>query len=243
MSLLTKIRILFSEDRQFRQFMLLCLFTLFNFCLVGVRLYYVNFDLASIQSSEDLFMLRGTTTFLFLIWNLFLAWIPYWLSLAVAPLYERSKSLLLTGGLLFIWLLFLPNAPYILTDLLHLRMRAPIPFWYDLMLLISFAWTGLLLGIISLYEVHCFIAKQWSGLAGWMVITTAIILSGLGVYIGRFLRWNSWDLITQPFDLLKDLFQILIEPEAFYGSGSIVVFAAFFLLSYLTFFSFSNNKY
>jgi uncharacterized membrane protein len=91
--------------------------------------------------------------------------------------------------------------------------------------------------------VHRFIAKHWSGLAGWMVIITSIILSGVGVYIGRFLRWNSWDIITQPFDLLKDLFQILIEPGAFYGSGSIVIFAAFFLLSYLTFFSFSNDKY
>lgn len=243
MSLLTKIRILFSEDRQFRQFMLLCLFTLFNFCLVGVRLYYVDFDLASIQSSQDLFMLRGTTTFLFLIWNLFLAWIPYWLSLAVAPFYERSQSLLLTGGLLFIWLLFLPNAPYILTDLLHLRMRAPIPFWYDLMLLFSFAWTGLLLGIISLYEIHLFIAKQWSRWAGWLVVTISIFLSGLGVYIGRFLRWNSWDIIAQPFELIYDLWSILIEPQSFNGSGSIVLFAAFFLLSYLTFFSFSENKY
>ncbi len=243
MSLLTKIRILFSEDRQFRQFMLLCLFTLFNFCLVGVRLYYLDFNLASIQSSEDLFLLRGTTTFLFLIWNLFLAWIPYWLSLSVAPLYERSQSRLLTGGLLFVWLLFLPNAPYILTDLLHLRMRAPIPFWYDLMLLISFAWTGLLLGIISLYEVHRFIAEQWSKLAGWFFVIICVVLSGLGVYIGRFLRWNSWDIVTQPFELMHDLLNILIEPQSFNGSGSIIIFAAFFLLSYLTFFSFSENKY
>jgi len=223
--------------------MLLSLFTLFNFCLVGVRLYYVDFDLASIQSSEDLFLLRGTTTFLFLIWNLILAWIPYWISLAVAPLYERSRSLLLTSGLLLIWLLFLPNAPYILTDLLHLRMRAPIPFWYDLMLLISFAWTGLLLGIISLYEVHRFIAKQWSRLAGWMIVIICIILSGLGVYIGRFLRWNSWDIVTQPFELIHDLLNILMAPQSFNGSGSIIVFAAFFLLSYLTFFSFLENKH
>ncbi len=242
MSLLSKIRILFSEDRQFRQFMLLSLFTLFNLCLIGVRLYYMDFNLAAIQSSKDLFVLRGTTTFLFLIWNLFLAWIPYWLSLAIGPLYERNRSLLLTGGLLFVWLLFLPNAPYILTDLVHLRLRTPIPFWYDLMLLISFAWTGLLLGIISLYEVHRFIAKTWSKLAGWMIITICIILSGIGVYIGRFLRWNSWDIITQPFDLIRDLFQIIIEPQSFHASGSIVIFAAFFLLSYLTFFSFSQDK-
>ena len=242
MSLLTKIRILFSEDRQFRSFMLLCIFTLFNFCLIGVRLHYLDFDLASIQSSEDLFSLRGTTTFLFLIWNLLLAWIPYWVSLAVAPSYERSKSPLLTGGLLFVWLLFLPNAPYLLTDLIHLRMRAPIPFWYDLMLLISFAWTGLLLGIISLYEVHRFIAWQWSKMAGWMIVIICVILSGLGVYIGRFLRWNSWDILTHPLELMEDLYYILVTPQTFAGSGSIVLFAAFFLLSYLTFFSFSEKK-
>jgi len=122
-------------------------------------------------------------------------------------------------------------------------MRAPIPFWYDLMLLFSFAWTGLLLGIISLYEIHLFIAKQWSRWAGWLVVTISIFLSGLGVYIGRFLRWNSWDIIAQPFELIYDLWSILIEPQSFNGSGSIVLFAAFFLLSYLTFFSFSENKY
>ena len=243
MHLLSKIRILFSEDRQFRQFMLLCLFTLFNFCLIGVRLYHIDFDLASIQSSKDLFVLRGSTTFLFLVWNLFLAWIPYWISLSVSPLYERSRSLFLTGCLLFLWLLFLPNAPYLLTDLIHLRMRAPIPFWYDFMLLISFAWTGLLIGIISLYEIHRFIAKQWSGLAGWMVVIICIILTGIGVYIGRFLRWNSWDIVTHPMELIKDLFKILIEPQSFNGSGSILLFATFFLLSYITFFSFSEKKY
>jgi len=122
-------------------------------------------------------------------------------------------------------------------------MRAPIPFWYDMMLLISFAWTGLLLGIISLYEIHRFIAKNWYGLAGWMVVIICVILTGIGIYIGRFLRWNSWDILTHPMELLMDLIKILIQPQSFNGSGSIVLFAAFFLLSYLTFFSFTEKKY
>jgi len=232
---------LFGGDRQFRQFMVLSLFTLFNFSLIAVRLHYLNFDFTTIQSSEDLILLRGTATFLFLLWNLFLAWIPYWISLAVAPFYERTKSLTFIGSILFVWLLFLPNAPYILTDLLHLRDRAPIPYWYDLMLLISFAWTGLLLGLTSLYEVHLFLTKQFSKTIGWVGIFTAITLSGLGVYIGRFLRWNSWDILTQPIQLFTDLIEILLHPYSFYGSGSIIVFAAFFFLSYLTFFNFSKR--
>jgi len=232
---------LFGGDRQFRQFMVLSLFTLFNFSLIAVRLHYLNFDFTTIQSSEDLILLRGTATFLFLLWNLFLAWIPYWISLAVAPFYERTKSLTFISIILFVWLLFLPNAPYILTDLLHLRDRAPIPYWYDLMLLISFAWTGLLLGLTSLYEVHLFLTKRFSKTIGWIGIFTAITLSGLGVYIGRFLRWNSWDILTQPIQLFTDLIEILLHPYSFYGSGSIIVFAAFFFLSYLTFFNFSKR--
>lgn len=241
MHLLLKIKLLFGGDRQFRQFMVLSLFTVFNFSLIAVRLHYLDIDLGTIHLSKDITLLRGTATFLFLLWNLFLAWIPYWIALTIAPVYDRTKSILLIGGLLFAWLLFLPNAPYILTDLLHLRNRAPIPYWFDMMLLISFAWTGLLLGLTALYEVHLFLAKQFSRTIGWTGIFIAITLSGLGVYIGRFLRWNSWDILTQPVHLFSDLIEILLHPYSFYGSGSIVVFAAFFFLSYLTFFNFSKR--
>jgi len=76
-----------------------------------------------------------------------------------------------------------------------------------------------------------------------MVVIICVILTGIGIYIGRFLRWNSWDILTHPMELLMDLIKILIQPQSFNGSGSIVLFAAFFLLSYLTFFSFTEKKY
>jgi uncharacterized membrane protein len=78
-----------------------------------------------------------------LVWNLFLAWLP----LAFAFLAGRDSNsrlrLFLCAGL---WLLFLPNSPYLVTDLVHLRPRPPVPLWFDILLVQSFVLTGLLLG-------------------------------------------------------------------------------------------------
>ena len=241
--MLSKVKQLFRDEQQFRFFGLLCLTTLFNFALIGQLLHYLQFDFTEIQSTQDLIKLRGTTTFFFLIWNLFLAWIPYWISLTLDSFYKWSESKTLIGILLFAWLLFFPNAPYIITDLLHLRNRAPIPHWYDLMLFLSFAWTGLILGLISLYEVHRFLNQHVSKFVSWCCIVFAIGLSGLGVYIGRVLRWNSWDILTTPMDLFHDLFYIIINPSAFPESDMIWVIGAFMFLAYLTFINFTPSDF
>jgi len=91
--------------------------------------------------------LKSTHTFIFLIWNLFLAWIPYWISILFAQGITKGRPWIISLLLLSTWLLFLPNAPYIITDLLHLRWRHPIPHWFDLMVIFIFAYTGLKLGI------------------------------------------------------------------------------------------------
>ena len=222
---------LFRDKRQFQLFLLLSLSTIYCFALVGMRLHHLKFDFSQIQSTHDLAKLRGTTTFLFLIWNLFLAWIPYFIALALESAFQWSKSKWLALLMLISWLLFFPNAPYILTDLLHLKSRHPVPFWYDLMLFISFAWTGLLLGLLSLYEVQLFSKRRLDSTVSWILITSAIFLCSFGIYLGRCLRWNSWNILTNPLSLCQDILLSLTDSMAIKIT---LVFSGFLMIVYLT---------
>ncbi|RME49591.1 MAG: DUF1361 domain-containing protein [Caldilineae bacterium] len=172
----------------------------------------------------------------FLLWNLILAWLPYFFGLWAAHLHQRYPrrwwAILLPGGL---WLVFFPNAPYILTDFLHLASRAPIPLWYDTGLLASFAWTGLFLGIYSLRAMQTLVADYLGRAASWLFVLTVVGLSGLGIYLGRFLRWNSWDLLFHPRQIFADVALRLTDPLAHPGAvGVTVLFSAFLLVCYLT---------
>ena len=153
----------------------------------------------------------GSPAYLFLLWNLFLAWLPL-LAALPAPVLRRFPPLLVGAGA--IWLLFLPNAPYLLTDLMHLGRWGAVPFWYDLLLLLVFALTGLLLGFVSLDIMHTQVSEILGRVAGWFFAITALTLSSLGVYIGRFLRWNSWDALLQPSGVVADLLALLRQPWA-----------------------------
>ncbi len=235
MSMKTIIKSLFRDERQFRIYLVMCLSTIFGFALISVRLYYSNFDYDQIKTSNDYTAIRGSYSFLFLVWNLFLAWIPYWISLSIEKVSRLTGSRLIIGGILISWLLFFPNAPYIVTDLLHLKSRSPIPKWYDLMVLVSFAWTGLMLGFLSLYEIQLFLRKRISAVLSWSLTISAIILCAFGIYLGRFLRWNSWDAITNPTSLLQDITTSLSSPMAYSNTFNItIVFSGFLFLAYLT---------
>lgn len=238
----TSINSLFRDKQQRNVFFLLFLSSLFGMALIGVRMHALDFDFHLLQTTKDIAMLRGTSTFFFLIWNLFLAWIPYALAMILERIWPIPFGKFLSAFVLFNWLLFLPNAPYLLTDLLHLKNRAPIPFWYDIMLFLSFAWTGLMLGLVALYEVQLFFRKYFSNRLSWIVVIAAILLNGPGIYIGRFLRWNSWDLITHPIALLNDLLHLLFAPSDFYGSSSMLVIVVFLLLAYLLFVSLADGR-
>ncbi len=175
-------------------------------------------------------------TYVFLVWNLFLAWIPYLASLWTSYLYQRqprSWGYLLLPSL--VWLIFFPNAPYIITDFLHLQPRSPIPLWYDIGLISIFAWTGLFLAVFSLRTMQRLV-KVWAGsMASWLFVFMVIGLSGLGIYLGRFLNWNSWDLFFHPYHVLTDVAIRLIYPLNHPQTvGVTFLFAAFLLVCYLT---------
>ena len=97
-----------------------------------------------------------------------------------------------------LWLLFLPNAPYIVTDFVHLSAGSHAPLWFDGVELSAFAWTGMLLGFVSLYLIHAVIRHRFGAIAGWGACFACSHSSSVGVYLGRVKRWNSWDVLTQP---------------------------------------------
>jgi uncharacterized membrane protein len=220
----------FSSEKEFRIFKLLCLSTLLNFALISYRLYHTGFDFGQINEFYDLAVTRSTT-FLFLVWNLFLAWVPYVLSLLLPKLPTRWLAV----PLLAVWLVFLPNAPYLVTDLLHVHYRNGVPLWYDVMMIFSFAWTGLLLGFISLLDVQTYLEKNIGKRAATGVIWTVIGLCAFGVYMGRYQRWNSWDLLLDPYQLFWDVAAVLVHPMANLGSlGLAFVMAGVLGLGFLT---------
>jgi len=162
----------------------------------------------------------GSKTLLFLGWNLFLAFVPYALTL----LFPFLRYRLVGGVILATWLLFLPNAPYLITDLIHLRPRAPVPLLADVLVFFFFAWTGLLLGLISMLNVRRYLSQWYTNrqLHGWMALF--VLLSSFGLFLGRVERWNSWEAFTHPILLLQQSLVLLSNPTVM-------------LISFLVFFS------
>jgi uncharacterized membrane protein len=176
-------------------------------------------------------------TYRFLVWNLFLAWIPYVSALGVAWLHQtRPRQWWLLVLPSAIWLLFFPNAPYIITDFLHLQTRWAVPTWYDTILIAAFSWSGLFLGIFSLRAMQSLVRAFLGPIVSWLFVFGALVASSLGIYIGRFLRWNSWDLLLHPQNVWDDVVFRLANPLVYRQTfGVTLLFAAFLLVCYLTF--------
>jgi uncharacterized membrane protein len=172
----------------------------------------------------------GNSKFVFLVWNLFLAAIP----LGFAVLLSKVERWRLAAPLISGWLLFFPNAPYVLTDLLHLRPRSGIPVWYDLLMLLSFALVSLWLGFQSLQLVQVWIARKSSALMAWSFVAVSLFLSGFGIYLGRFLRWNSWDIVSNPVSLMGDIWERFADPLAHGQTWGVTLgFGGLLLVAYL----------
>jgi len=154
----------------------------------------------------------GEPAFTFLTWNLFLAWVPFVLSLCVAAVHARGGPRPLLWAFGAGWLLFLPNAPYILTDFIHLGRIGGAPLWFDAALIGAFAAAGLALGLASLLVVHHVVEARSGRVVGWAVAVSSLVLSAIGVYLGRFPRFNSWDVLTDPHGLLAVVLLRLADP-------------------------------
>ncbi len=177
-----------SDEKQ-----VLFISSMFSMALVGFRFVYTGYPL-----------------FIFLAWNLFLAFIPFMISGWLLKQEQRSR--LLMAAAFTAWLLFIPNAFYIITDLFHLPLNESVPLWYDLALLLSFAWSGILFGVISVRQMEKTLEQFYGRSLGMFFILPVMFMNGLGVYIGRYLRFNSWDVIANPLQLAKDIIYLFIHP-------------------------------
>ena len=139
---------------------LMVLLSSFDLLLLAGRMHSQGMDWSRLFDIGYLLSNKGQVTFLFLAWNLFLAWVPVLLSTWMVHLQASRWKHLYFFGIFIVWIFFWPNAPYLLTDLLHLRQRFGVPIWYDLFLLLSFAWTGLMLGLISLMQVQLVVNQK-----------------------------------------------------------------------------------
>jgi uncharacterized membrane protein len=151
--------------------------------------------------------LTGRAALLFLGWNLALAWVPLVMSVIIAARHApgRTPSRLGTFVLGGVWLAFFPNAPYLVTDLIHLRAHGVVLHLYDAMMVFAFAMTGLCIAFLSLWLIHRLVERRFGSPVGWAFVAAIAGLSGFGVFLGRFPRWNTWDIVTRPGELFATL--------------------------------------
>jgi uncharacterized membrane protein len=170
----------------------------------------------------------------YLVWNLGLAWLPFLFALAFYDGYRRGLGTGYLAPLGLLWLLFFPNAPYILTDFVHLRDWGVTRFWVDAMVIAGFAGTGLLLGLGSLVLVHTVVSAARGPIAGWGTSVVALGLASVGIYLGRFHELNSWDAIVDPGSVLAPFVaQLRDGPLHPHFLGVTVAFTSFLVVAYL----------
>ena len=170
-----------------------------------------------------------TRWFFFFIWNLFLAILPFLGGDLAAWLAERKRKAAAVACIL-LSVLFLPNSPYIITDLFHLRTRAEMPLWYDTLALFSIALSGLLFYYAALFQIHKAIATLWSRRWAEASVWAISFLSGYGIYLGRYLRFNSWDVVSNPDGLFNHITNTITNPLVHTRMVGVTVFYGVFLL-------------
>ncbi|MGN6419140.1 MAG: DUF1361 domain-containing protein [Pseudobacter sp.] len=193
----------------------------------------------SVLFSVALIMARmvytGTLTYVFLIWNIFLGALPYFITRTISknPALTASRFRFILVFLL--WLFWMPNSFYIITDLFHLGSTPNMPRWYDLALILSCAWNGLLLGVLSVRQMEKILQERAPKISGWWFIVPVMFLNAWGVYIGRFLRFNTWDIVSNPFVLMADILDMLVHPvENRYAWGMVLCYSVMMGIMYLT---------
>jgi uncharacterized membrane protein len=178
--------------------------------------------------------LNSSFFYLFLVWNIFLATIPYALTLYLKT--KQNLSPLKLGFWFLVWLAFLPNAPYIVTDLIHIRSGNGPFLWLDILVILSFALSGLLLFYYSITEMQQLIISRFKRIPIKTATLVILFLCGFGVYLGRFLRYNSWEIISQPQLLILDIIAILISPYQHFEAWLFTLgFGSFLVVGYWMF--------
>jgi len=185
--------------------------------------------------------MAGSMDYAFLVWNLFLAWIPFGIAyiIYITSIGRRWLYFIVPVSAL-LWLIFFPNAPYILTDLQQLsKAGGDVPDWYDVILLIWFVFTGLFLGMVSLFLMQEIVRREFGRWFGWGFVLAVAGLTSIGVYMGRFLRWNSWDILRNFSGMAQFTLYYILHPT----DRSLIfasLFTSFFLFVYLILYAFGH---
>jgi uncharacterized membrane protein len=197
--------------------------------------------------------ISGKIWYLYLVWNLALACVPYLIAVAgslfmpaAAP--ARTKAWR-AAPFAVAWLVFYPNSPYILTDFIHVINRTYLRsgkgigddtwLWYDLIMNAAFAFMGHFIGLVSMWFVQGFLRRAWGPVAARVLVLLAILVSGFGIYLGRFLRLNSWDLLLSPQRVLPRMSEAAGDPKAILFSAA---FALFIFLTYASLIMFKRLR-
>ena len=172
---------------------------------------------------------NSSLEFDYLVWNLFLAWLPLLFAVRlVAVLQRKVWSSWEALSMSLLWLLFLPNSFYMISDFIHLQDVRRVDILYDTVMFTSFIYTGVTLGFSSLYLIHLQFKRRFSRevAAGWVAFV--LLVCSAAVYVGRDLRWNSWDILTNPGGLLFDISDRFIHPASY--PQMLVTIVSFFVL-------------
>jgi uncharacterized membrane protein len=191
------------------------------------------------------FAISGKMAYMYLIWNLALAIAPYVIAAAGVHLLARAgegrRKALIAIPVAALWLVFYPNAPYIFTDFIHVINRtylraAPSEWlglkallWYDLLMNAAFAFIGHFIGLVSMWLIHEGFAEAWGKRPARVLVGAAILLSGFGIYLGRFSRLNSWDVLLDPKRVFDEVAEATVDPKAILFSAA---FSLFILCTY-----------
>lgn len=171
-----------------------------------------------------------TSFYIFLVWNLFLACIPYFITLLLSI--QKTNHFVFWIGFMA-WLVFLPNSPYILTDLQHIKLSTLQSVWFDVLLILSFAINGMIIGFASLRMIQTLLLERFSIKTTNIITYTILLLCGFGIYLGRVLRWNSWDIIQNPIGIISDIAKRVLFPTQYINTWAFTLgFGIFLIITY-----------
>ena len=186
----------------------------------------------------------GTTDYWFMLWNLVLAWVPVGVSVLLIQ-YLRTHSWREPGSVLqtLLWLFFLPNSFYMISDLIHLHATGDITILFDVVMLTSFIWNGLVAGFLSIFLLHKTFQKFRPAGQSHLAVVALFVAISFAIYMGRTLRWNSWDVLVNPGGILYDVSERVINPFSY--PAAVLTTGLFFLLlgsMYFVIYQFSRLK-
>jgi uncharacterized membrane protein len=162
------------------------------------------------------FLAGQSTRYWYMIWNLFLGWLPIIFAWWLRNWLRRGRWSSWQGiALTALWLGFLPNSFYIITDFIHLKPTGEVSLLFDAVLLTTFSLNGLILGLLSVSIVHTELKKRLAEKNTFLLLLIIFLLTSFGVYLGRYLAWNTWDILINPLGILFDISDRIINPLSY----------------------------